>query len=236
MQYPILMRNDEDVVLSTDDDHELVEIVVLIGFWRDMIRDVLPPGSNGITVVIGNECGQQFTYRLHGPSAEYLGDGDHHETKYSDQGSFSNVSSLSEFAITDSRYSGAELSDHFCPYWIKLYPSDELLSEHTTNDPIIFTTIAVFIFLFTSVIFLVYDHLTRTRQQRTLKSALKHAAVVTSLFPQSVRDKVLESRQAGGARSDDASKGKLHSFLRNNSSKRSDAESEPIAEQFLDVT
>jgi hypothetical protein len=232
MQYPILMRNDEDVVLSADEDHELVEILVLIGFWRDMIRDILPPGSNGITVVIGNECGQQFTYRLHGPSAEYLGDGDHHETKYSDQGWFSKVSSLSEFAITDSRYSGAELSDDFCPYWIKLYPSDELLSEHTTNDPIIFTTIAVFIFLFTSVIFLVYDYLTRTRQQRTLKSALKHAAVVTSLFPQSVRDKVIESRQAGGARSE----GKLHSYLRNNSSKRSDAESEPIAEQFLDVT
>jgi len=44
-------------------------------YWRDIIKDVLPPGSNGVILVVSNPCNPSFTYKLNGPQDDYLGRG-----------------------------------------------------------------------------------------------------------------------------------------------------------------
>ena len=45
-------------------------------------RNLLPQGVEGIFAVLHNSCGQAFTYKIDGPDALYLGEGDKHETAY----------------------------------------------------------------------------------------------------------------------------------------------------------
>ena len=77
------------------------------------------------------------------PSHRYLGGRDEHETAYDKYMKYSLFKDLDQYSISDRKYSGAPLNNDFCPYWIKVYPSDEMKGDYTTNDPIIFTVVAV---------------------------------------------------------------------------------------------
>ena len=67
--YPIL-QNSFSVVQNEGAKDKLVGVLALTGFWREFVKDILPPGSNGIVVVFGNECDQRFTFKIRGPNSE----------------------------------------------------------------------------------------------------------------------------------------------------------------------
>jgi hypothetical protein len=48
-------------------NHTVVGLFTMMFFWRDLIRDILPPGSDGTVVVLENGCNQSFSYQLDGP-------------------------------------------------------------------------------------------------------------------------------------------------------------------------
>ena len=52
--------------------------------WKTYLADLLPPGVNGILVVLKNSCGQSFTFRIDGPVATFISEGDLHDEKYDD--------------------------------------------------------------------------------------------------------------------------------------------------------
>jgi hypothetical protein len=66
-------------------------------------------------------------------------------------------------------------------------------SDYKSSDPTIFTVCAVLIFAFTSVVFLVYDRLVEKRQKTVLTSATHTSAIVSSLFPSNVRDRLFDA-------------------------------------------
>lgn len=95
------------------------------------------------------------------------------------------------------------------------------------------------IFLFTSLLFVGYDFLNRTRQQRIMTSALQSNAIVSNLFPAVVRDKVLGPKQE--QKHDETPKRRLQTYLRedtpdNKSGEQSKAPNAPIAEFFSETT
>jgi hypothetical protein len=222
---------------------DLVGIFVITLYWRRLFLNILPTGSDGIVVVISNTCGQAFTYKLYGPDAIYLGGRDLHETRYNDDVLRLSLSDVGTFSTHSREYYGVPLSQDFCPYTLEVYPSDEMRNNFVSNDPIIYAVVAISIFLFTSFVFLMYDHFTQTRQRRILQTALKSSAVVSSMFPHSIRDRVLSHRSTSGAvptnaTTDASMQGRLQSFLRNNFSVRTETESAsgPIAEYFDEAT
>lgn len=73
----------------------------------------------------------------------YLGGRDHHEIAYDKYVKSSLFANLGQYSISERKYSGAALNTEFCPYWIKVYPSDEMKDHYTSTDPIIFTMVAV---------------------------------------------------------------------------------------------
>lgn len=164
---------------------------------------------------------------------------DPHYDKYMKQSAFTE---LGQFSISDRKYSGAALNDEFCPYWVKVYPSSRMEDQYKTNDPVVFTVVAVCIFLFTSVVFLGYDFLNTTRQKRIMASALQTNAIVSSLFPNVVRDRVLNPGVVGATESSAFNEGtpklRLKSYLREDVKKATGQESKssPIAEFFSDTT
>jgi Adenylate and Guanylate cyclase catalytic domain len=78
----------------------------------------------------------------------------------------------------------------YCPFTFNVYPSNEMKEAFTTNNPIIFASMAVVIFLFTSLVFFLYDRKVERRQQTVMSSAKRTTMIVSSLFPSTVRDKL----------------------------------------------
>ena len=127
--YPIV----DDAVDSVSLDRTngtVVGILSITFFWRNLIKDILPPGTNGIVCVIANDCGQTFTYQIDGPEVVFLGLGDLHNPNY-DYLAQSGVIKLrgSSDRNQDNIYTGLPLSGGRCPYWLNVYPSGVSLDQ-----------------------------------------------------------------------------------------------------------
>jgi hypothetical protein len=131
--YPILDIVDR-IELSNEaslpDDLEVKSMIAVEFYWRHYFEDILPEGSNGIIVVVGNSCiDDSFTYQLDGPKAIYLGVGDRHDQSYNYLHSESIMSQLTSFREGMSDYTGVALDDEECYFLFAVYPSDVMKSR-----------------------------------------------------------------------------------------------------------
>ena len=172
--------------------HRVVGTLEATLLWRDLIKDMLPPGNDGIVVVFENPCNPTFTYQINGPMVEYLGRGDFHDPTYDHLEMSSSFFDLHSFSA-GSMYSGPPLDTEFCPFRLRVYPSDDMKDDYWSNDHIIFPVTAVCIFIFTSAIFLLYDCTVEKRQQLVLKTAERSTAIVASLFPAQVQERLADA-------------------------------------------
>lgn len=163
-------------------------------YWRDMLRNILPPGSEGMVVVVDNACSPSFTYQIDGPAVVYLGDNDKHDGQFDDMVHESDLVDLRKYSVKATTYSGAPLLN-LCPFHVRIYPSEAKRDAHTSSDPILFAGVAALIFLFTSAAFVLYDFWVERRQRLVLKTAERSTAIVSSLFPATVRDRMYTEKE-----------------------------------------
>ena len=230
IQFPVV-DSTEAVRIDVTKEPSVVAILTFTIYFRSFIQDVLPTSSNGILVVVENPCDNQvFTYQLDGPSTTYLGHGDWHDPKYDDMVYSASLSELMDTTKTErkSSYTGLPLDEEFCPKIIHIYPSRVMEDEHISNRPIIFTSLAAIIFIFTSLVFISYDWLVRRRQRIVMGRAVASSAIVSSLFPETVRDKLYEERQGQGQQAEAKKK-----FL---ATPESALPARPIADLYENVT
>jgi hypothetical protein len=158
--------------------------------WKGFFRDILPQTVNGLTFVLENTCDGFHTYKINGEDVTYIGPGDLHESKYS--GSRQSANFDDEQKIADGTMTGLRLNQHGCMYSIHVYPSQEFSDDYNTSTPIIITCSVAIIFIFTVIIFIVYDRLVEKRQSLILRQATQTSAIVSSLFPENVRDRLMD--------------------------------------------
>jgi hypothetical protein len=167
-------------------------------YWRNLIRDMLPPESKGIILVFSNSCVKNsFTYQINGPSAIYLGVGDLHNREYDGMTLLAGSMEDLEYQAEDSRYIGLRADDQVCTYTFQVYPSDEMKESMQTNQGIIFAVSAVAFIVFPFVVFLAYEHRVSRQQKLLMSSAQRSNAIVESLFPSNVRDKLYPHDENG---------------------------------------
>ena len=80
-------------------------------------------------------------------------------------------------------------------YTLYLYPSNEFRSEYDNQNAIVFTAILAAVFLATGIIFFVFVVLVQQRQKKVVATANKTNAIVQSLFPGNVRERILEDAE-----------------------------------------
>eukprot|EP00934_Nitzschia_sp_Nitz4_P008929 Nitzschia sp. Nitz4//scaffold100_size80364//3224//7079//NITZ4_005332-RA/size80364-augustus-gene-0.10-mRNA-1//-1//CDS//3329532058//8919//frame0 len=153
--------------------------------WDAYFSNLLHDGAEDVVCVLSNTCGDVFTYRVNGNTAIYLGPGDQHNTAYNYMGV--EVPFGPSLTLTDD-----DANDVYCRYSIFIYPTAELEESYHSNQPAVLTTTVVLIFAFTMLVFVVYDYLVQRRQDRVHAAALKSNAIVTSLFPAEVRDRLFQ--------------------------------------------
>jgi hypothetical protein len=63
--YPIVDRTDRIQLINNDTISQNVVAVLSASFyWRDVLKNVLPAGKQGLIIVIDNPCTASFTYQI----------------------------------------------------------------------------------------------------------------------------------------------------------------------------
>jgi hypothetical protein len=154
-------------------------------YWRDLIKDILPQGSNGLVVVFENACASNaFSYQMNGPDVVYLGPIDAHDSKYDYMEQSSFLADLNENHFDQEHknhthtYTGLPLAEDGCAFTLRLFPSQTMEDDYVTSKPIMFAVCAASIFVFTAIVFFVYDNLVERRQTKVMKTGTYHVTHV----------------------------------------------------------
>ena len=229
----------EDVIAPHDSTtyRKMVAAVWIVMDWGNYFKNLLPENTEGIYLVLESSCGFVSTYQINGLEAEFLGLEDLHEPEYEQ------LEIAADFFSFDAG-PDIEVPDDVCidELRIKLYPSAVLEAESTTNDPLYYTIAVGAIFVFTCLVFLVYDCAVGRRQRKVMARVKTQDKIVSNLFPATIRDRLygIGDRQNGGGSGADSTSG---SSLLGSSSKDitfGDSPefygSKPLAELYLDTT
>jgi class 3 adenylate cyclase len=165
-----------------DDNPKVVAFLIGVLSWRSIFFDVLPESTKNYYVDVKDSCGSHFAYEVNGkyntPSTRERPKLDH----------FNNM--------VYSQYLTEEQSDYhddvLCRYTLTIYPTEELEALYISKKPILYTMAVLLIFAFTVIIFLFYDWTVYLRQSKVMNEAIRSNAVVSSLFPKAVRQRLMQ--------------------------------------------
>jgi hypothetical protein len=102
--------------------------------------------------------------------------------------SFGNMSQEGQFNLESAM---ATTQGRQCFYRLIMYPNQELVDEHLTNEGLTFSILVSLIFFFTASILAFYDSIVRRRQKIITKQAVQSHAIVADLFPEGVRNRMI---------------------------------------------
>lgn len=170
---------------SQDDDKSIVAELTAYVYWQNYFEKILSKEDVGISVILENTCGQVYTYRVDGSVAKYIGQGMLHDREFDYLEVTTDYNSFLDFEGNLE-----DLAEGQCLYRLRIFPSAETQGKYLTNEPRRVTILLASTFLFTCAVFLLYDFLVESRQKLVMNSAKKSGAVVASLFPKEVRDRL----------------------------------------------
>ena len=220
---------------------DVAGILVGVVDWNGYFSSLLQPGASEISVVLLDSCGDSFTYNIEGPEAIFLGKGELHDPKYD------HLVLETKFApFLHNTYS--DLHEH-CEYDLRIFPTAKTEAGYKSNKPLLYAFVVVLIFFCTAMVFALYDYTVNLRQQKVMAQAKRTHAIVSSLFPSNVRDRMLKEAEQQAERDLAAqednkkrvpfasNKSQLKDFLGNkNSDNMQSFDTKPIADLFPSAT
>lgn len=181
----------------------------LIGItpFGNLLDRLVPEGKDGIIGVLKDDCGNVMTFQLSSTKALFLGYEDLHEPEFN---SYERVERNIE--MYNERIEGV------CTHDLYLYPSSSLRESYDTTKAAVFTSLVALSFFAVIGLFIFYDWTITQRQNKTITTALKTQAIVTSLFPEEVGRQLINDAQQSdrNAKDEAAFKKSSSSELHNN--------------------
>eukprot|EP00980_Cylindrotheca_fusiformis_P000556 scaffold143_cov133-Cylindrotheca_fusiformis.AAC.1 len=164
--------------------------------WLQFFQNLFNDGIFGTIIVIRSNCEidddiRVLSFTIDGSSADFLGEFDAHDPKYDDQ--------VVTKVILDLNLHAEDIPEGLCVpiLTLDIYPTDELAVTFETSKPVLYTTVVVAIFAFTSLVFLLYDYYVGRRQRKFMERIIKQDQIVSNVFPAAIRDRLYESGQKG---------------------------------------
>ena len=218
---------------------ELSGMLGVFVYWSDFFADNLPDQVRNVVGVLENTCGNQvFSFEINAnQKAIYLGAGDFHDREFD---YMEESVSFNDFVVENTKngtsltYSGVTVNDEHCPFTLRVYPSATMRDQTLTNKPIIYTILVASAFLFTAVVLGLYDCIVEKRNRIILDNAKASSLVLSSLFPQIVRDRMFADPKS--SKSYLTAKHRLRTMLQDSKKNDQDMASRPIADLFTDCT
>jgi class 3 adenylate cyclase len=214
---------------------------VVVGFlfavvpWDSYFVNLLPQGTNGLLLTVEDSCGYAFTFMINGPEAVYLGTNFQHKTEYNYIKQEAEFAEFARFGTGDEDLYGTQ-----CRYKLSVYATDEFKATYESNDPIFYAVGVVLVFLFTTMVFLLYACTVQRRQNKVMATATRTNTMMSTLFPKSIQRRMMQEaeRQEGMQKRFSGAKSRLKDFLADESPIATEGvfKTKPIADLFPEVT
>lgn len=200
--------------------------------WEDLLALNLPEAVAKVFVEIEDTCKSLHSFEVTGPEATYVG-----ETVLHDY-FFRNI--MHESPTWQTSTDQLVLDEGgVCVQTMKVFANEEFRLGYETNEPFLYTTVVLSVFLFTTLIFVLYFVLVRRRQWKLESHVEKTTKIVTNIFPGAVGKRILEEAQKKNSGSF-APKGELKQLLHKDHSYHGKdnimMEGKPIADLFTATT
>jgi len=215
---------------------EPVGLIWTIVRWDKYLDGYLPTDIDGILCVLKNSCTDvSYTYEVYGKEAAFVGEGDLHDQEY-------DIYEYSFELTPSSGEQGESAGDATrCVYTFYTYPTSDFVSLFSTSSSISAAAAMAAVFIVLVLSFLLYDHLIKKKNNKVVDIAARSNGILTTLFPEDVRNKLLAEQDArnNGDNMDE----KMKSMLKggddvSESEVEEDAifRTKPIANLFTDTT
>lgn len=176
--------------------------------WSFYLTGIFQEEAARAVVVIENYVGQMVTYKINGDSVVLVGEKDTHDLAYDHmEESFIFGGHLASGTVAEnSSYTGALLNPDWVQYTIRIYPSQDLEESFYTPQPIVYTVVVLLVALIASGTFFLYDFLVERRQKVVLRTAERSDAIVSSLFPNKVKEQLYQTSAGDSSHGNKSSK------------------------------
>ena len=187
---------------------------VLTSFFdtSTFFNNVLNEGP-ATTVVLHNTCNLPHTYEVRGRIASYVGTGDLHDDRYDAMKLGTTINGFRDYWLDNVGSDVADVNTFpnrakafeklsnetflkeqgVCLYYLSIYPTVKYEDNTKTFIPITYAFVVIVVFVCLIVLFLLYDILVERRQRQVVVSAAKSDAMINSLFPAVIRDRLFQS-------------------------------------------
>ena len=242
--------------------------------WKSLFEGMLRNREAVIQAVLENTCGDVMTFEISIDHVRNLGYGDLHDVS---SNQFERMSSAkvvmeqvsrmisgdtmqlpSEYTKVFSGILGTKALDYdefpegFCAYRIRVYPTYQYQQSSSSGGPLVYAIVIAACFVFAGIVFVLYDRVVESRQYKVMETAVQSRAIVDSLFPSIVRDRIFGMDQKPNKRRSNESdksidptrfleklspKMRVTAWLKRRDAKEESHEvNESIAEVFQDTT
>jgi class 3 adenylate cyclase len=203
-------------------------------YWRFLFKNVLPDDSRGIIAVLENTHGDVLTYRIHGPNVTFVDAGDLHDPKYDDMARKCGMISSYRTPMERRSLTSVDFDTEYNSYRLRIYPSQETENAFVTDDARMSSIVVLCVFMFTSIVFVLYTVAVARRQRVVMDRAVASSAIVSSLFPSQVRDQLYRESEINAEKKNPYAHRHKDSFSTEETEETAD--SRPIASVFENTT
>jgi hypothetical protein len=168
----------------------VVGYLIEVFSWKTFWQDVMPDDTRPLVLHLESSCGHQSMYQVSGSKVELLSQEEDYAGEYPKE----IYSSFAEFANSQELADEADLSS-ICSYSIHIYPTAEMEQEFDSQRPLGLAMAVVAVFLVTVVLFFLFDIIMTRQRNAVMENAKKQNALVSSLFPKSIQDKMLQEAE-----------------------------------------
>jgi len=169
--------------------------------WKEYFAGLLQDPKEEVSVIMENDCGQNFQFYMRPNPANgkdvwfqgYNVEASEDETINSDL-SVSAVFGASNHTHPPTTPSDAQEVYH-CHYRMDVYPTLDLQMSYETDLPMMVSALILCMFFITAIAFMVYVTYIQNRQKQLLAFAVQTSKIVSSLFPASVRDRIMKEAE-----------------------------------------
>jgi hypothetical protein len=227
--------------LKPSNTSEISAAMALIISWENYLSFIKRhrPLDNA-DYVIHNTCGESFTFQIVDGQLTDFEPGDIHETLYENM-----VGEVHLFSFMKPHYNSSE-GHQACGYLLFIYPTQDMRDDFKSDTSTVTVGVISASFVVVLAIFLAQDRYMEEKNKQIVKSVEKSNAIIASLFPSNVRDRLFGG---GGGRNDESSAGsrgsrsrrsfgfRLRTYLtEGENGTENAADSNPIADLFPDCT
>jgi hypothetical protein len=189
---PIYESADAEVVVATLD---------LEFMWETFLAGILDDDVESLVVVAQSSCsGHEYSFDVSGSRSTYLGSGDLHKLSSSFEPPKpvnSTYEAFLQVLFPSSNFTASnatlDASQLPCQFRISVYSTQDFMDVYVTNMPEIYRWFILGGSLFMVSAFLIYDCIVEQRSIKVVESAKRTDALVSTLFPSNVKQRLLEN-------------------------------------------